>query len=237
MGWFSNMSAGFSNMADALPPRVNLTMKAIVVGSAIAYFVALLGTMTYDLVLPYLPASHDSIDNARRQVELQKLRLERKNLENAEWSQERMARQRAEIDLEAYRSSVGTSTPSMPSTVAPLAALARLVTENLASIVTLMFAAFLLPTFSKTGEPARLVLNISMAVILAGVFALVTGALSQTKAEIKLEVLSVTISSASVAVCLILFGVLLAGFSLYTLRSSQEPKETASSTPNGRSLV
>ena len=230
MGWFSDFGEGVHASFSKLPKRFQLFGK-IILWSAIGVFVvATIGEMTYTTIVKALPVSTEDLRSAERKVD-----LETRQAEAFEASRLVSAKANAQVAMEAataeaHRISLGLGPKAEPKSSDALSSLAMIATTHLPTILALMFAVYLLPTFAATGEPWRLALNIAAAVILAGLFALMNGISSPSTAQVKVSVASMSVSSASVGLCLMLFGTVLAGFSLYMLRKHEKVDREKSET-------
>ena len=183
-----------------------------------ALMVAMAGQMVYTTIAQTLPVSEEDVRAAVRKVELEKRLAE---ASEARWlmsDRAKVERDIAAANVEAHRTSLGLAAQPVTSSVGGLAALLGVASENLFTIAALMFLAYLVPTFASQGEPWRLALNIAAIVVLSGLFALIREITSQTVAQVKYSEVMVTVSSASVGLYLMLFGTMLAGFSLHMLR-------------------
>ena len=114
MGWFRDTFSGFEEAINTLPRSFVVAMKVSIWLAMLVFFLVQIGTMTYDMLAPHLPASPEAIDNARRRLELERVKSELRNLESSNYANERAAKARAEIDLEVYRTSSGASAAAMP---------------------------------------------------------------------------------------------------------------------------
>lgn len=218
MGWFSDFGKGLNNMFSTLPARFTLFAKILLWLSVCAFVVVTLGEVTYSTFIRTLPVSADDVSAAERKVEFAKRLAEAAEAPVLIANRTQAQREIEQANVEAHRASLGLKAKPEVSGAGGLAALGEVATANLFTIVTLMFLVYLLPTFSSTGEPWRLSLNIAGIVVLSGLFALMKEITSETTAQIKYSEVFVTVSSASVGLYLMLFGTVLAGFSLYMLR-------------------
>jgi hypothetical protein len=218
MGWFSDIGEGMKKSFTSLPTRFILFVKIVFLLSFCAYVVAILGEGTYSIVKRSLPVTADDVSAAERKVEFAKRLAEAAEAPTLISNRTQAQREIEQANVEAHRISLGLKVKPEVSGAGGLAALVEVATTNLFTIVTLMFLFYLLPTFSSTGKPWRLSLNIAGIVVLSGLFALMKEITSETTTQIKYSEVFVTVSSSSVGLYLMLFGTVLAGFSLYMLR-------------------
>lgn len=216
MSGLDNFSEGLRHSYAQLPDKVQKTFR--VFGWGCVFLVAVL-----TIVLPLGrialesngPPSEADLQAEQRQIEIDRMRVEHMNASRAS-----EARANAQIDIEharaaAERVKLGLPAGTRLTSTAPLADLFEIATTHLSTILTVMFACYLLPTFASTGDPWRLALNIAAAIVLAGTVSLYKNITSPTTVEMRVTILDMSVSTASVGLCLMLFGTLLAGFCLW----------------------
>ncbi len=218
MGWFSDTCDGMGKSFSTLPKWFRSFALILFWLSVCALGVATIGELTYSAVVRMLPVTAEDVRAAERKVELEKRAAEVSQTQMLVFDRTKAQREIEEANVEAHRVSLGLTAKRDATGVGGLAALGEVVTANLTTIVALMFLIYLLPTFATTGDPWRLSLNISAIVILAGLFALMKEVASESKIQVELPKVFMTLSSTSVGLYLMLFGTVLAGFSLYMLR-------------------
>jgi len=222
MGWFSDIGDGMGKSFSTLPKWFRSFALILFSLSGCALGVATIGELTYSTIVRMLPVTAEDVRAAERKVELEKRAAEVSQTQMLVFDRTKAQREIEEANVEAHRVSLGLPVRRDATGVGALAALGEVVTTNLATIVALMFLVYLLPTFATTGDPWRLSLNISAIVILAGLFALMKEVASESKIQVELPKVFMTFSSASVGLYLMLFGTVLAGFSLYMLRRHEK---------------
>lgn len=224
MGWFSNAGDGVNSSFASLPDWFQKSAKVILFSAFGIVVVATLAEVAWTSVTKIAPVTAADIQSARNRLEFERLQVEA-----TETSRIAQARANADIEMEAARAEAHRLTLGLPSKFQPkstdnLAALAEVVTTHLPTILAIMFAVYLLPAFATTGDPWRLSLNIAAAIVVSGLFALIKGVTSPSSMEMKGSIGSVAVSSASVGLFLMVFGTLLAGFSLYMLNRNKSKK-------------
>jgi hypothetical protein len=214
MTWLAQGLTNFKDNLRDLPHPMRMVVSWSVVLLVLVCVFTVIGSLVANVWELHRPATAAALEQAKIEFEIEKLRVARIYAVRTE-------ELRQGADAEAYRLKLGLSPErsSADESLRPLPELATLVTEHLASILALMLAVTLLPTFSRTGEHERLVLNIAAAIVLAGAYALGASLISPTVASLKVDVLSMTVSSSSVAVFLMLFGAALAAFTIHTKRA------------------
>lgn len=221
MGWFSDIGEGMGKSFSTLPKWFRSFALILFWLSVGAFAVVTIGEMTYSTIARMLPVTAEDIRAAERKVEFEKRAAEVSQTQMLVFDRTKAQREMEEANVEAHRMSLGLPVKRDTTGVGGLAALGEVVTTNLSTIVALMFLVYLLPTFATTGDPWRLSLNISAIVILAGLFAIMKEVASESKIQVELPKIFMTFSSASVGLFLMLFGTVLAGFSLYMLRKHE----------------
>lgn len=218
MGRFSDIGDGMGKSFSTLPKWFRSFALILFWLSVCALGVATIGEITYSTVVRMLPVTADDVRAAERKVELEKRAAEASQTQMLVFDRTKAQREIEEANVEAHRVSLGLPVKRDAAGVSGLAALGEVITTNLTTIVALMFLVYLLPTFATTGDPWRLSLNISAVVVLAGLFALMKEVTSESKIQVELPKALMTFSSTSVSLYLMLFGTVLAGFSLFMLR-------------------
>ena len=216
MGWFSDFGDGMHRSFSKLPEWCKSVIKTALWLSLGAFAVVTIGEMTYSTVTRAMPVTALNVQDAERKME-----LERHHAEAMAAGRLAIARADAQIEIEAAKVEANRLGLGLPAKAMrepmDLASLVEIVTAHLPTILAIMFAAYLLPTFSSTGDPWRLALNISAAIVLSGLFALVKGVNAPATVEAKGSIGSITVTSTSVGLCLMLFGTVLAGLCLFIL--------------------
>lgn len=228
MGWFSDIGDGIQKSFATLPGWCRTVGKVTIWLSVGALVVVTIGEMTYSSINRAMPVTAQDIQVAERKLELERLQAE-----TFEASRIATARTNAQVEIEsanaeAHRISLGLPSKAAPKPSDGLATLGEIATAHLPTILAIMFAVYLLPTFSTTGDPWRLALNISAAIVLSGLFALVKGVNAPSTVEAKGSIGALSITSTSVGLCLMLFGTVLAAFCLFVL--NKHKKESGSET-------
>ena len=152
-----------------------------------------------------------------------------------ELEQNALNRKLNQSKVEAERLKQGL--PALPTdeSTRTLERLADIATRHLPTLLAIMFAAIMLPAFADSREPWKLAMVISAMITLSGTFALASGTISPSSADIRLNVFSLTVSTTSMAVMLTVVGAVLTGFSLFMMRPTRaspgtDPADTASSS-------
>jgi len=228
MGWFSDLGDGMQKSFATMPEWFKAVGKVILWISIGALLVVSIGEMTYSTITKAMPVTAQDVQVAERKVELERLQAEA-------FEARRIATARADAQMEietskaeAHRISLGLPAKAVPKPSDGLASLVEIATAHLPTILAILFAVYLLPTFSTTGDPWRLALNISAAIVLSGLFALVKGINAPATVEAKGSIGSLAITSTSVGLSLMLFGTVLAAFCLFVL--NKHKKESQSDT-------
>lgn len=210
-----------NNPFASVPRRLGVVLISLVAVGLTAFFVATLITLTGDEVTKTLPVTQDAIDSAERRLKLERLKAETSMVQSKELDDRILADKMNRVKIEAERVRLGLPPVPPNEGSAGLHSLGDAVTKNLTTILAIMFAAILLPAFVNSKEPWRLGLMISALITVSGAFALAIGAVSQTSANVKLDIFSLTLSSSSVAVALAVVGAILTGFCMFMLHRKQ----------------
>ena len=212
MDWLTKLRDKLSNDFPALPKSISFLVAAIISLSIAIYVATLLGQMTYDLVSERMPATYESLESARIKAAINKIEETHQPVSVNREHEINLLKARAEADV--FRKQNGLPSENMEGSES-LISILESIAKNTPSILVLMLAAYLLPAFSSTGEPWRLALNISAAVVLSGTYSLVKGITSNTAVHLGWREFFLTVNSGSVGVILILFGSLLSGICFY----------------------
>ena len=224
MGWFSGLGDGMSKSFATLPNWCQSIGKIALWLSFGIFALVSIAEITYSTIARAMPVTAQDVQGAERKVELERL-----NAEAIEASRLVGARAKAQMEIEAAKVESNRVSLGLPPKVVErssdgLAALGEIATAHLPTILAIMFAVHLLPTFSSTGDPWRLALNISAAIILSGLFALIKGINAPATVEAKGSIGTLAVTSTSVGLCLMLFGTVLAGFCLSALKKSRSER-------------
>lgn len=229
MGWFSNAGDNALESFNTLPAVFRTGAKVTLWSGFLVVVLSILLDIAMEPLMRVLPASEDSVASAQRKVEIERKKIEKDDLLSESSRARRVAEAQADAkvelqraQVEAQRATLGLPAKTEKEGPGALAALVKIATDHLPTILAIMFAAYLLPTFASTGDPWRLALNIAAAIVLSGLFALIRGVTSPSAVELKGSIGQVSVSSASVGLCLMLFGMLLAGFCLHKMNNKKD---------------
>lgn len=214
MGWFSDFGDGISSSFGTLPEWCKSIGKIALWLSIFAFMVVNIGEVTYDIIFRSLPVTAEDVHAAERKAEFERHRAEAIYSPRIASAQ---ADAQVEIELakaEANRALLGLPKKIQVSSNSPTFVF-EIATAHLPTILVIMLAIYLLPTFSSTGDPWRLVINIAAVIVLSGLFALVRGINFPSTVEAKSSAGSIDITSTLVGLCLMLFGTVIAGYSLH----------------------
>lgn len=205
-----------------LIPRPIAVALTVFVAAAIALAVgSMFAEMAWEPIAKTRPVSTEDIQFAARRLQIERLNIEKNNLASQAFAQHELDSKVAQANLEAHRQSLRL--PPTISGAAGLESLLEVATKHLWTILAIMFTTILLPSFVNTSEPWRLALMISAGITLSGAVALAQGAMSPTNASIKVDVFSMSISSASIAVALASIGAVLTGVCIYMIHHPSKP--------------
>jgi hypothetical protein len=212
MNWLSDLSDKLITQFPSLPKSMGLLITFVIGLSVAIYLAALFGGMAYDEIHSRLPVTESDVQYAKNKLEVSKIKNAVGTVDNGMgWVDPNIKLEKARTENDIERAKAGLPTGSTVNGMEGVSALFDTITKNLSSILAIMFAAYLLPTFSSTGEPWRLALNISAAVILSGAYSVVHGITADTTIQIKWAELFLTVNSGSVGVILMCVGVFLSG--------------------------
>jgi hypothetical protein len=228
MGWFSNLGDGMGNSFAQLPQSWQKIFLVVFWSGMFAVFAATISGIVYDGISKFIPVTEEKLRSAERELALEKLEAETDLARTVLYAKKDAIIANENADVAAHRKAAGLPEKADGKPTDALAALAEIATNHISTILIIMIASFLLPTFSSTGEPWRLVLNIAAAATLAGIFSLIKDLSSGTIIGLKVSAVFLTVNTTSVGISLIFFGSTLAAFSLYMLHkptvNTRKPK-------------
>jgi hypothetical protein len=218
MNWLSDLSDKLITQFPSLPKSMGLLITSVIGLSVAIYLAALFGCMAYDQIHSRLPVTESDVQYTKNKLEVSKIKNTIRSVDNdMDWVDPDIKLDKARTENDIARAKAGLPTGPTVNGMEGFSAALDTITKNLSSILAIMFAARLLPTFSSTGEPWRLALNISAAVILSGAYSLVHGITADTTVQIRWAEWFLTVNSGSVGVILMCVGVFLSGFSIFML--------------------
>jgi len=220
------------DLLKMIPRPIAIALVVLVMGAVALFLASQFLEMAYEPIAKSHPVSAEDVQAAERRLQLERLNIERESLQSREFERRNLETKLSQANVEAHRQSLKLSSTSPDQGVSALQSLAEIVTKHLSTILAIMFAAFLLPSFANTGEPWRLALMISAGVTLSGTFALAQGAMSPTTAAVKVDIFSLSLSSTSVAVALASIGAVLTGVCIHMIHRLREPAEQESPVPS-----
>ena len=213
------------DLLKMIPRPIAVALVVLVVGAFALFMASQFLEMAYTPIAKSHPVSAEDVQAAERKLQLERLNIETEGLLSREMERKKLEAKLSQANVEAHRQSLNLSATSPHEGAAALQSLAEIATKHLSTILAIMFAAILLPSFANTGEPWRLALMISAGITLSGTFALVQGAMSPTTAAVKVDVFSMSISSTSIAVALASIGAVLTGICIYMIHHPSKPSE------------